>query len=50
MDQIIRRALWVTFVLYLSVSYVNTAGLASHFETNFWVCNLWSLAVDTYKL
>ncbi|MFI5304821.1 MAG: helix-turn-helix domain-containing protein [Nitrospiria bacterium] len=46
MDKIIKNALWFTFLLYLTVSYVNTARLASEFETNIIMCNLWALAVE----
>lgn len=46
MDVLIRRSLWATFLLYLTVSYVNTARLASEFETNILMCNLWALAVE----
>jgi hypothetical protein len=46
MDKIIEKALWCTFILYLTVSYVNTARLASEFETNFIMCNLWAMAVE----
>jgi len=46
MENYFRHALWATFLLYLSVSYVNTAGLAAHFEPNVWICNLWALAVE----
>ena len=46
MERSIRNALWATFFLYLSVSFVNTARLAAHFEPNLWICNLWALAVE----
>lgn len=46
MELVFKKALWVTFLLYLGVSFVNTAGLASHFEPNWWICNVWSLAVE----
>ncbi|MFI5304872.1 MAG: hypothetical protein ACHQYP_08775, partial [Nitrospiria bacterium] len=46
MENYFRYALWATFLLYLTVSYVNTAGLAAHFEPNVWICNLWALAVE----
>lgn len=46
MDKIIKNALWCTFLLFLTVSYVNTARLASEFETNVIMCHLWALAVE----
>ncbi|MBI3605213.1 MAG: hypothetical protein HY202_04200 [Nitrospirae bacterium] len=46
MKQLFRKALWSTFLLYLSVSYVNTAGLAAHFEPNWWISNLWALGLE----
>src|ERR1700693_4016617 len=46
MDKLFEKSLWLNFAMYLSVSYINTVGLASHFETNGIICNIWGFAVE----
>lgn len=46
MEQTIRHSLWLTFLLYLIISFFNTAGLASHFEPNLWIANTWAAALE----